>query len=80
MKNLKHAVREKLKLHTEYYTGKLTVLEHDGIVELSGYVDGEDAKASLEGIARMVPGVRDVINHMKIDSHSMSGVQGLGLR
>lgn len=77
--DLRHAVREKLKLHTEYNTQNVKINVNEGVVELSGYVDGNDAHASVEGITRSVPGVHDVVNNLKIKNLSTTGVQGIHL-
>lgn len=78
--DLRKSVIDKLRSHTEYNSRKVRVEVDGSVVKLLGHVDGEVALASLEGLARSIDGVSDVINLLKIDAASTSGVQGISVR
>lgn len=68
MKNniLKEQIEKRLWGHTEINVRGINVTVENGVVTLSGAVDGPIAKASAEGLARSVDGVDDVINNIWI--------------
>lgn len=65
------------KLHTEIDSARVHVDVYDGVVTLTGKVDGPVARSTLEGLALTVEGVNDIVNNLDIDSENMSGVQGI---
>ncbi|MCC7125139.1 MAG: BON domain-containing protein [Acidobacteria bacterium] len=40
----------------------------NGVVTLSGDVPSEQDRASIEGMARAIPGVRDIVNSLKVNA------------
>lgn len=57
-------VVEALSSDPAYKFGDIKVVTYAGRVQLSGFVDRDEQKAKAEQIARRVPGVREVRNHI----------------
>lgn len=75
--DLQKKITSRLKKHTELNAGHVKVLAFDGMVELHGHVDGRNALATIEALVRTIEGVTDVINFLKIDNGSTTGVPGI---
>lgn len=78
-KILRKKILNYFKLHTEIDSSRTFVEVKNGIVTLSGRVDGPIARASLEGYALTINGVSEVINKIELDNDNMTGVQGIHL-
>ncbi len=76
---LRKQILHLFKLHTEIDSSKVDVDVYDGVVTLTGKVNGPGARATLEGLALSLDGVGDLINNLDIDSENMTGVQGIHL-
>lgn len=76
---LRKKILNLFKVHTEIDSSSVDVdIDHD-VVTLSGKVDGSNARATLEGLARTLTGDKEIINNLELDSDNLSGVQGLHL-
>lgn len=76
MEELRKAIIQKLKLHTELNTlGVRVDVDGDHIV-LSGLVDGEDAKATVAGLASTFGEDVVILNRLEIRKENISGNQG----
>jgi osmotically-inducible protein OsmY len=78
-KFLRKKILNYFKLHTEIDSARVKVEVHDSNVILLGRVDGPVARATLEGLARSLKEVQNVINQLEIDSDNMTGVEGIHL-
>lgn len=76
---LRKKILHLFKLHTEIDCSNVDVDVFDGVVTLTGKVNGPVARATLEGLALTIDGVADLINNLDIDSDNMTGVQGIQL-
>lgn len=76
---LRKKILNYFRLHTEIDSSRVDVEVNDGVVLLRGKVDGPVARSSLEGFARSLTEVKDVINNLKLDSDNMTGVEGIQL-
>ncbi len=60
-------IAEKLWGHTEVNVTNVKVFAKNGVISLTGNVDGPDAKAFVEGLVRSVEGVLDVVSFLVIN-------------
>jgi osmotically-inducible protein OsmY len=74
---LRKKIINSFKLHTEVDSSRVHVNVNEGIVVLTGKVDGPVARATLEAFVMMNEEVQGVINQLKLDSENLSGVQGI---
>lgn len=65
-KTLKQKIEKKLWGHTEVNVTGISLSVQDGLISLTGMVDGPEARALIEGLVRSVDGVEDVINLLEI--------------
>jgi len=79
-RSLRKEILHLFKLHTEIDSARVDVDIYDGVVTLTGKVDGPVARSTLEGLALTVEGVGDIINNLDIDSENITGVQGIHIR
>jgi hyperosmotically inducible protein len=49
-----------------YKFNDVDVSTHQGVVQLSGWVNSQEQKSAAESIARNVPGVGDVVNNITV--------------
>jgi osmotically-inducible protein OsmY len=63
------AVERALERHTEREADRLEVFVADGTVTLAGTVDTLAEKRAAVGAAGHVPGVRTVIDELRVDPH-----------
>jgi osmotically-inducible protein OsmY len=73
---LKDEVEKKLWNHSELNVSKVSVHAKNGFISITGSVDGEDAKATVEGLARSVRGVEDVVSLLEIHEVDIRGQYG----
>ena len=66
------AVHDSLSHDTRVNAMKLRVSAEQGVVQLDGTVPRQEDRDAAESIARQVAGVRDVNNHIKIDTSPAS--------
>jgi hypothetical protein len=59
-------VKEAFLADRQYKFEEVKVTTHDGTVQLSGFVATGDEKGRAEKIAKDVPGVKDVENHITV--------------
>ncbi|TWU07109.1 BON domain protein [Symmachiella macrocystis] len=64
------ALRSQFAAHAERYPtlANITVLEEDGRIELFGEVDSPEKSRLAAMIVRMEPGVKQVVNHLTVQS------------
>jgi len=64
------ALRSQFTAHAERYPtlANITVLEQDGRIELFGEVDSPEKSRLAAMIVRMEPGVKQVVNHLTVQS------------
>jgi hypothetical protein len=80
MNELRKKILAKLKAHTEINTLGVKINVEDQRVFLIGLVDGEDAKATIEGLVESLSNDMIVINQLMIRKDNISGNQGIVVR
>lgn len=64
--SIKEEVSEVLYTHPGVDASEIEVVVHEGIVSLSGSVISRKMKRTAEGVIEFLPGVKDVMNMLKI--------------
>jgi hypothetical protein len=75
---LREQVCERLERHGQVDASEIDVEVEDGVVTLEGSVDNRRTKRLAEECAETVPGVRDVMNRLRVDQGFFQRVLGLG--
>jgi osmotically-inducible protein OsmY len=75
---LREQVCERLERHGQVDASDIDVQVEDGVVTLEGSVDDRRTKRLAEECAETVPGVRDVMNRLRVDQGFFQRMLGLG--
>ena len=69
------AVNDRLSADPKHFFRHVQVSVHDGVAELTGFVDSSDAVYKAEQLAKQAPGVTRVENKMRVQHNGNNGNQ-----
>jgi osmotically-inducible protein OsmY len=67
---LRSALEDALKRHAERDARRITIDIDDGRVSLTGAVHSSSERLAVMGAAKATPGVREVIDHLRIEPYA----------